>query len=185
MAQALVQFLKYQCVERDGSELPFFGGMWGIFGHGNVAGIGQALQQMWKKAGIETANQKALGVAPWDYDGDGRVDILVSNDTAPNNLFHNRGDGTFEDVAIPTGVAVDEGGRARGAMGAAWADTKNARGFALAIGNFSNELKSLYWTDTGEETLQRPLLDEGGDERQPVVRLLRQAAQGRADVVGD
>jgi 3D-(3,5/4)-trihydroxycyclohexane-1,2-dione acylhydrolase (decyclizing) len=45
MAQALVQFLKNQCVERDGSELPFFGGMWGIFGHGNVAGIGQALQQ--------------------------------------------------------------------------------------------------------------------------------------------
>jgi hypothetical protein len=103
-----------------------------------------------KKAGIETANQKALGVAPWDYDGDGRVDILVSNDTAPNNLFHNRGDGTFEDVAIPAGIAVDEAGRARGAMGAAWADTKNARGFALAIGNFSNELKSLYWTDTGE-----------------------------------
>ena len=101
-------------------------------------------------SGTGDANQKALGVAPWDFDGDGRVDLLVANDTAPNNLFRNSGDGTFEDVAIPTGVAVDEAGRARGAMGAAWADTKNGQGFAVAIGNFSNELKSLYWTDSGE-----------------------------------
>jgi hypothetical protein len=103
-----------------------------------------------RKAGVSNENQKALGVAPWDYDGDGRVDLLVSNDTAPNNLFHNKGDGTFEDVGIPAGVAVDEAGRARGAMGAAWADTKNGKGASVAIGNFSNELKSLYWTDSGE-----------------------------------
>ena len=100
--------------------------------------------------GTGNTNQKALGVAPWDFDGDGRVDLLVANDTAPNNLFRNQGDGTFEDVAIPAGVAVDEAGRSRGAMGAAWADTKNGRGSAVAIGNFSNELKSLYWTESGE-----------------------------------
>jgi 3D-(3,5/4)-trihydroxycyclohexane-1,2-dione acylhydrolase (decyclizing) len=45
MAQALITFLKNQYVERDGREIPFFAGVWGIFGHGNVAGIGQALQQ--------------------------------------------------------------------------------------------------------------------------------------------
>ncbi|MBZ5593890.1 MAG: 3D-(3,5/4)-trihydroxycyclohexane-1,2-dione acylhydrolase (decyclizing) [Acidobacteriia bacterium] len=45
MAQALVGFLKNQHVERDGQEYPFFAGAWGIFGHGNVAGLGQALQQ--------------------------------------------------------------------------------------------------------------------------------------------
>ena len=44
-AQALITFLKNQYVERDGIEAPFFAGVWGIFGHGNVAGIGQALQQ--------------------------------------------------------------------------------------------------------------------------------------------
>ena len=44
-AQALITFLSTQYVERDGKELPFFAGVWGIFGHGNVAGIGQALQQ--------------------------------------------------------------------------------------------------------------------------------------------
>jgi len=45
MAQALIQYLLNQFVERDGVETPFFAGCWGIFGHGNVAGIGQALQQ--------------------------------------------------------------------------------------------------------------------------------------------
>ncbi|MCL4237054.1 MAG: 3D-(3,5/4)-trihydroxycyclohexane-1,2-dione acylhydrolase (decyclizing) [Anaerolineae bacterium] len=45
MAQALITFLQAQYVERDGVENPFFAGCWGIFGHGNVAGIGQALQQ--------------------------------------------------------------------------------------------------------------------------------------------
>ena len=44
-AQATIKFLKNQYVERDGVERPFFGGCFGIFGHGNVAGIGQALQQ--------------------------------------------------------------------------------------------------------------------------------------------
>jgi 3D-(3,5/4)-trihydroxycyclohexane-1,2-dione acylhydrolase (decyclizing) len=45
MAQATIQFLKAQCVRRDGKEQAFFGGCAGIFGHGNVAGIGQALQE--------------------------------------------------------------------------------------------------------------------------------------------
>jgi enediyne biosynthesis protein E4 len=103
-----------------------------------------------EQAGVATTNQKALGVAPWDFDGDGRIDFFVANDTAPNNLFRNKGDGTFEDVGISAGVAVDEAGRSRGSMGVAWADTKNGKGAAVAIGNFSNELKSLYWTDSGE-----------------------------------
>ena len=45
MAQAIIQFLKSQSISRDGREQAFFGGCLGIFGHGNVAGIGQALQQ--------------------------------------------------------------------------------------------------------------------------------------------
>ena len=45
MAQALIRFLQQQHVERDGTEQPFFAGCFGIFGHGNLAGIGQALQQ--------------------------------------------------------------------------------------------------------------------------------------------
>ncbi len=45
LAQAIVQFLKVQSVSRDGVEQPFFGGCFGIFGHGNVAGLGQALHE--------------------------------------------------------------------------------------------------------------------------------------------
>ena len=44
-AQAIIRFLKAQWIERDGKRHPFFAGMWGIFGHGNVAGLGQALEQ--------------------------------------------------------------------------------------------------------------------------------------------
>jgi hypothetical protein len=103
-----------------------------------------------KRAGVWNENQKALGVATHDFDGDGRTDFVVTNDTAPNNLYRNRGDGTFEDVGVPAGIAVDDAGRSRGAMGVSWGDSKNGAGSTLAIGNFSNELKSLYWTDTGE-----------------------------------
>src|SRR5579859_7973778 len=45
MAQALIRYLTKQYVSRDGKEYIFFAGVWGIFGHGNVAGVGQALQQ--------------------------------------------------------------------------------------------------------------------------------------------
>jgi hypothetical protein len=91
----------------------------------------------------------SLGAAFGDYDNDGRPDLLVSSFDRLV-LYRNRGDGTFEDVAIEAGVAVDEAGRSRGAMGVAWADTRNGPGATLAIGNFSNELKSLYWTDKGD-----------------------------------
>src|SRR3954451_25252631 len=46
MAQAVVKFLTQQYVARDGVEQPFFAGVWGIFGHGNVAGLGQALEEL-------------------------------------------------------------------------------------------------------------------------------------------
>jgi hypothetical protein len=101
-----------------------------------------------EKAGVGTTNAKALGAAPYDFNGDGKIDLAVSNDTSPNNLYRNNGDGTFTDVAVEAGVAVDEAGRSRGAMGIDWANLK-AGGTALAIGNFSNELKSFYWTDDG------------------------------------
>ncbi|HET7451602.1 MAG TPA: CRTAC1 family protein [Thermoanaerobaculia bacterium] len=102
-----------------------------------------------KAAGVGTTNAKALGVAPWDFDGDGKIDFAVANDTAPNNLYRNNGNGTFTDVAVEAGVAVNEAGRSRGAMGVDWSDARPG-GAALAIGNFSNEMKSFYWTDTGD-----------------------------------
>ena len=60
MAQAVIAFLKNQYVERDGVELPFFAGCFGIFGHGNVAGIGQALQQMPEFRYYQARNEQAM-----------------------------------------------------------------------------------------------------------------------------
>src|SRR6476659_2181201 len=60
MAQAVIAFLKNQYVERDGVEQPFFAGCFGIFGHGNVAGIGQALQQMPALRYYQCRNEQAM-----------------------------------------------------------------------------------------------------------------------------
>ncbi len=60
MAQAIVRFLKNQYSERDGVEQPFFGGCFGIFGHGNVAGVGQALQQYPDFRYYQTRNEQAM-----------------------------------------------------------------------------------------------------------------------------
>ena len=60
MAQAVMVFLKNQYVERDGVEQPFFAGCFGIFGHGNIAGIGQALQQMPEFRYYQARNEQAM-----------------------------------------------------------------------------------------------------------------------------
>ena len=60
MAQAIIKFLKAQYIERDGVERQFFAGCFGIFGHGNVAGIGQALQQNPDFRYYQTRNEQAM-----------------------------------------------------------------------------------------------------------------------------
>ena len=60
MAQAVIQFIKNQYVERDGVQNPFFAGCWGIFGHGNIAGIGQALHQTSDFRYYQTRNEQAM-----------------------------------------------------------------------------------------------------------------------------
>ncbi|NIA14591.1 MAG: 3D-(3,5/4)-trihydroxycyclohexane-1,2-dione acylhydrolase (decyclizing) [Nitrospiraceae bacterium] len=67
MAQALVQFLKNQYVARDGVEQPFFAGCFGIFGHGCVGGIGQALQQYPDFRYYQTRNEQAMVHASVGY----------------------------------------------------------------------------------------------------------------------
>lgn len=93
---------------------------------------------------------KSLGVAPYDVDGDGFVDVAIANDTVPNFLFRNLGDGTFEEIGMVSGVAFDQAGQARGAMGIDWGDFKNDGSLALAIANFANEMAALYVVDDPE-----------------------------------
>jgi hypothetical protein len=97
-----------------------------------------------KKAGLHDPSSKALGVALIDFDADGHVDLFVSNDTQPNRLYRNKGDGTFADVALRAGVAVSDAGAARAGMGVDAADYDGSGRQSLVIGNFSHESMSLY-----------------------------------------
>jgi hypothetical protein len=68
---------------------------------------------------------KGMGLAFADYDNDGFTDIFVSNDTSPNFLLHNNGDGTFKDVALEQGVAYTSNGSFVAGMGAEFRDLNN------------------------------------------------------------
>jgi enediyne biosynthesis protein E4 len=97
-----------------------------------------------KRAGLYEPASKSLGVAMLDYDNDGWPDLFVANDTQPNKLYHNNGDGTFTDNAMTAGVAFSEAGVARAGMGVDAADYDGSGRQSLVIGNFSNEMMALY-----------------------------------------
>ena len=77
------------------------------------------------KSGIAAFKGRGMGLAFADYDGDGRMDIFVTNDKLPNFLFHNLGGGKFEEVALEAGVALPDHGKAVSSMGADFRDYDN------------------------------------------------------------
>src|SRR5206468_1234391 len=76
-------------------------------------------------SGIAAAKGKGLGVAFNDYDDDGFADVFVANDGMEQFLFHNKGNGTFEERALEAGVAFSDDGKAFAGMGVAFADYDN------------------------------------------------------------
>ena len=85
-----------------------------------------------------------LGVAIGDSDNDGDTDIYVANDQDFNFLFENRGDGTFEEAGLLSGVSCSDMGKAEAGMGVAFADYDNDGKLDLTVSNFQNETNTLY-----------------------------------------
>jgi hypothetical protein len=95
-------------------------------------------------SGIFDSSSKSLGVALFDYDQDGWPDLLVANDTQPNKLYRNLGNGKFKDVAVEVGLAFSADGKARAGMGVDVGDFENSGKPGVAVTNFDNEMVGLY-----------------------------------------
>jgi hypothetical protein len=95
------------------------------------------------KAGIDKA-AKGLGVAIADYDHDGWTDIVIANDSIPEYLFHNKGNGTFEEIGLPSGVALDGSGATFAGMGVEFEDYDNDGWADVFITDLANQRYALY-----------------------------------------
>jgi hypothetical protein len=97
------------------------------------------------KAGVGDPNgYYGMGVICSDFDEDGLIDIFVANDSTPNFLYRNNGDGTFKDIGFISGTALSENGGAQGSMGVTVADYDHDGKLDLFITNFDDEYNTLY-----------------------------------------
>ena len=95
-------------------------------------------------AGLLKSPGKGLGVAFGDVDRDGWPDIFVANDSFPQQLFRNRHDGTFEEIALPAGVAYDDDGKVFAGMGLGVADYNGDGWPDLFVNALANQGYSLF-----------------------------------------
>ncbi|HEX4951090.1 MAG TPA: CRTAC1 family protein [Blastocatellia bacterium] len=97
-----------------------------------------------KAAGIVNPEGKSLGVAFNDFDRDGWTDVFVANDSVRQFLYRNKGDGTFEDVALLAGVGYNEDGKTFAGMGADFNDYDNDGWPDIADTALGNEMYALF-----------------------------------------
>ena len=101
-----------------------------------------------KKAGVEDPHgYYGLASVFADVNNDGKADLVVANDSTPNFLYLNKGDGTFEDVSYASGFALNENGRETASMGIAIGDYLNNGLLDLSTTTFSDDYKPLYRND--------------------------------------
>jgi len=96
-----------------------------------------------QKLGLGKAG-KGLGVAIADYDRDGHIDLFIANDSMFEFLYHNKGDGTFEDVGLAAGTSVDVDGRTYAGMGVDFADYNNDGWPDIMVTDLANQRYALY-----------------------------------------
>ncbi|HEU4981702.1 MAG TPA: CRTAC1 family protein [Acidobacteriaceae bacterium] len=87
---------------------------------------------------------KGLGIAIADYDQDGHIDVFVANDSMTEFLYHNKGDGTFEEEGLLSQVAVDGDGRTYAGMGVAFQDYDGDGWPDLLVTDLANQKYALY-----------------------------------------
>ena len=87
---------------------------------------------------------KALGVAMADYDRDGRIDLFIANDSMPEFLFHQKPDGTFEEVGLESAVAVNSEGQTYAGMGVDFADYDNDGWPDIVVTDLAKQRYALY-----------------------------------------
>jgi enediyne biosynthesis protein E4 len=97
-----------------------------------------------EKRGLNAPSYYGLGVSAGDYDNDGDLDIFVANDSTPNFLFQNQGNGTFKEVGLLAGVAFNEDGNAQACMGVDLADYDNDGFLDVIVTNFARDTNTLY-----------------------------------------
>ena len=138
----------------------FYGGLQVYCGPKGLIGAPDVLYQntgngtfidVTEASGISSANRYyGLGVVPEDYNRDGFLDLFVANDETPNVLFHNKGDGTFRDVALIAGVAYNADGDTEAGMGVDFADYDNDGDPDLYVTHFFSETNTLYRNEGGQ-----------------------------------
>jgi hypothetical protein len=96
-----------------------------------------------QKVGLDKPG-KGLGIAIADYDRDGWMDIFIANDSMPEFLFHNKGNGTFEEVGLVSGAGLDGGGATFAGMGVDFADYNNDGWPDIVITDLANQRYALY-----------------------------------------
>ena len=87
---------------------------------------------------------KGLGIALADFNGDGRIDVFIANDSVPEFLYQNKGDGTFEDVALISQAAVDADGHTYAGMGVDFSDYDNDGWPDLVVTTLAYQMYALY-----------------------------------------
>ena len=97
-----------------------------------------------ESSGIGSSYGPALGVLCADFNGDGRTDIFVANDTAANRLWVNQGDGTFREAALEAGVAYNADGRAKAGMGVTAEELDDDGTLTLLVTNLTREGATLF-----------------------------------------
>ncbi len=124
-----------------------------------------------KKAGVsDPAKHYGLGAVWGDYDNDGWPDLYVANDAGPNYLYHNKHDGTFEDVGLLSGTALSGEGQEQGSMGVDFGDFDHDGLLDIVVTNFAEQADDLYRNEGPRGFLDLAWSSKMGQTVYPYVR---------------